>query len=63
MKFYRTLTLISGLFFITTGLFANNGMLGWAPCNNLGQNGTTGGGRGQIVRVNTKAALEQYAKA
>jgi len=63
MKFYRTLTLISGLFFITTGLFANNGLIGWATCNTLGQNGTTGGGRGQIVRVNTKAALEQYAKA
>jgi pectate lyase len=63
MKFYRSLTLISSLFFIATNSYANNGLIGWATCNTLGQNGTTGGGKGQIVRVSTKAALEQYANA
>ncbi len=63
MKFYRSLTLFSSLFFIATNSYANNGLIGWATCNTLGQNGTTGGGKGQIVRVSTKAALEQYANA
>jgi pectate lyase len=63
MLFYRSLTLFSSLFFIATNSYANNGLIGWATCNTLGQNGTTGGGKGQIVRVSTKAALEQYANA
>lgn len=64
MKFLRTFLLFISLsLFFTSQLIAANGLIGWATCNTLGQNGTTGGGRGQIVRVNTKAALEQYAKA
>lgn len=63
MKTPPRFTLLCCFFFLATTLIANNGLIGWAISNTLGQNGTTGGGNGQIVRVNTKAALEQYAKA
>jgi pectate lyase len=44
-------------------VISSDALVGWAACTSLGQNSTTGGGNGQIVRVTTKAALEQYAKA
>ena len=44
-------------------LYAESGLIGWATYNDLGQNGTTGGGNGSVVRVTLKADLEYYAKA
>ncbi|UCH14831.1 MAG: right-handed parallel beta-helix repeat-containing protein [Bacteroidales bacterium] len=45
-----------------TSLYAESGLIGWATYNDLGQNGTTGGGNGSVVRVTSKADLEYYAK-
>lgn len=50
-------------FFITTSVYAQTGLIGWAIRNDLGQNGTTGGGDGAIVRVSSKAELQKYAGA
>lgn len=47
----------------SSSLQAQNGLLGWATYYDLGQNGTTGGGNGAIVRVTSKAELETYALA
>lgn len=38
------------------------GLTGFANYRDLGLNGTTGGGQGQVVRVQTREQLEQYAK-
>jgi len=51
------------LLIFSTSLYAQNGLVGWANYNDLGQNGTTGGGNGTIVRVTSRAELENYAKA
>ena len=43
------------LLIFSTSLYAQNGLIGWATYNDLGQNGTTGGGNGTIVRVTSRA--------
>lgn len=40
---------------------AADGPIGWAAYEDLGQNGTYGGGNGTVVRVKTKADLAKYA--
>jgi pectate lyase len=59
---FSTLTGIT-ILIITTSFYAQGGPIGWAVYNDLGQNGTTGGGNGSFVRVTTKADLENYATA
>ena len=51
------------LLLFTRCLFAENGLIGWATYNDYGQNGTTGGGSGEIVKVTSIADLEYYANA
>jgi pectate lyase len=51
------------LFLCSTALQAQNGLIGWGAYKDLDQNGTTGGSNGPVVRVNSKADLEKYAKA
>ena len=38
-----------------------NGVMGFATCNYLGQNGVTGGGAGEIVHVSSREELARYA--
>ena len=38
-----------------------NGVVGFAVCNYLGQNGVTGGGNGEVVHVSTRQELAKYA--
>jgi len=63
MKNIFTIAIIIVILSFSTNVIGSNSLIGWAASNTLGQNGTIGGGKGQIVRVTTKAALEQYAKA
>ena len=43
--------------------YAQHGLVGFANYADLGINGTTGGGSGEVVHVTTRADLERYAKA
>lgn len=58
-----SIKIVAVLLIFTTSLYAESGLIGWATYNDLGQNGTTGGGNGSIVRVTSKSDLEKYAKS
>jgi len=60
----RTATRKIALFLLASivcGPHAADGPLGWAAYDNIGQNGTYGGGHGTVVRVKSKADLAKYA--
>lgn len=54
---------ITALLILSTALQAQNGLIGWGAYSDHDQNGTTGGGNGQIIRIHSKEDLEKYAKA